>query len=345
MHWEDRLLHQATLQAGIVGIDQLPDLGLDCEHWKRARRSRRWTALTRRVLAVAGLPDSDERRAHAGILDAGGGAALHGPSTLAWFHLQSFTLATIHVVRRRETTRALPTLAVLHRLRDLRDGDVITVRGVPTVRPIRAIWAEASRFSHPRRYEQGYRKVGRLLDDANTAGILTWCELHGEVERLGRPGRAGTRLMRDLALERPPGSSPTESRNEDRLEEILQRHRRAPLERQRVVGEHEPIGRVDHRDPELPLVVETNSLAFHTNPSDRGSDERRYEALVSAGFVVAVIWEPDLWSHPGVVVDTVDEGRRRARRGAPSVIHSRSCPWPFDEDRILIGAPTPPYRG
>ncbi len=115
--------------------------------------------------------------------------------------------------------------------------------------------------------------------------------------------------------------------------------------RQCVVGGDAPIGRVDHRDPDLPMVSETNSLTFHSLPSDQEADQARYDALVGAGFSVAVIWETALWSHPSNVVAAIRETRRRSRCGEPAIVHSAGCPWPEDPARIVIPVGQPPTRG
>ena len=134
--------------------------------------------------------------------------------------------------------------------------------------------------------------------------------------------------MRALSDLRPPGSSPTESGNEDRFEEILTDARLPLPRRQRELGAEKPIGRCDFRDENLPLAIEVNSLTFHTTPSDRLADELRYNALCVAGFAVAVIWAPDLWRRPHAVVRTMHAGRQCAAAGKAVVLHSPGCPWP-----------------
>ena len=345
MHWEDRFRRLAAVQAGLIGRDQLPHLGCDCHQWWRARRNGRWRALTDRVLLLDGVPASDEQRIHAALLDAGGDAVLHGQSTLAWFGQRGFDLARLHVTRRRGTTSTPTTLAETHRLRDLEPIDVMVARGVPTVTPLRAIWSEAARYSNERWHERGLVRIGRILDDAHTAKLVTWAALHDSLRRLQRSGRAGTRLMRELAVERRPGSSPTESRNEDRFESILAGAGMEPMVRQCLVGGDAVIGRSDHRDRHLPLVVEVNSVAFHSTPTDRRTDEHRYASLVAARFTVVVVWEDDLWSRPRDVLLAVREGRARASRGDHAVIHSPGCPWPSDPARITMTRREPPNRG
>jgi very-short-patch-repair endonuclease len=211
--------------------------------------------------------------------------------------------------------------------------------------PLRAIWSEASRWSDEPSFDRGVLRIGRLLDLANRQDLVRWDELHRSIDRLGRRGRAGTRIMRAAAERRMPGSSATESRNEDRFEELLAANGVAPLERQVWVGGDRPIGRSDHRDPDHPLVVEVNGLTFHSTPSDQDADEERYASLAAAGFAVVVVWEDALWSNTASVLAAVAVGRGHARRGDPAVIHSVGCPWPHDPSRIVVGESTRRYRG
>ena len=328
MHWEDRFRQKASHQEGLVARFQLPGMGCTIDDWWTTRRSCRWTVRSNRLIALKGSPESDAQRVMAGVLDTSPGSALHGPSTLAWLGLSGFDLRTIHVSRPNGLTGSPSSLAVIHRLRALRAHDVIVVRGVVTETALRAIWCEAARYSSPDRLDYGAEKIGRLLDNAHKLDLVTWGGLAEMVDDIRQRGRAGTTIMRALAEARPPGSSPTESRQEDRFEKILADAGAEQFERQRVLGGHEPIGRSDHRDPRLPLAVEINSELHHTTPSDRAADERRYEALNLADFTVGVVWENDLWRQPHEVVRTVAAARRLARAGERVVVHSPGCPWP-----------------
>lgn len=328
MHWEARLRAMASTQAGLIAKIHLRHLDLSSREWCEARRNGRWEPLSARVMRLRGTPESDEQRVLAAVLDAAPGAALHGSSTLAWFGMSGFDLRTIKVARARGRAGVRSPLGEVHRLRALRAHHLIVARGVPTQTPLRAIWSEAARLARPDLFDVAIDRVGRLLDDAHVKKLVTWAALHEMVGDIRERGRAGTTIMRALAAERPPGSSPTESRNEDQLEKILANAGARPLRRQVVVGGHEPIGRSDHVDDELPLVVEVNSLTFHTSPSDRAADELRYRRFNEAGFTVAVIWEDDLWSRRSWVIDTVARARRMAKAGDRTVLHSPACPWP-----------------
>lgn len=318
----------AAGQEGLVAKFHLPLIECTSKHWTRARENGRWDVLSPRLLRVTGAPESDAQRALAAVLDASPGAMLHGRSALAWWGLQGFNLGQLHVARSRFITGRPAELGVLHKLRDVRPHDLVVVRGVPTETTLRAIWAEAAQYAAKPRRTMGMQRIGRLLDYAHRLGLVTWAALHESLEDLPERGRSGTVIMRQLAQDRSPGSSPTESRNEDRLEEILARGRQKPLRRQVVIGGHEPIGRGDFRDPELPLAVEVNSLSFHTAPSDREADQLRYRRFNDAGFTVGVVWEDDLWRQERAALRTVLDARQAAREGRPVVVHSPSCPWP-----------------
>lgn len=335
MHWERRFSEVAERHEGLIAKFHLPDIDCDSVEWWRARRSGRWIPVGDRVLKRVGAPATETQRVLAAVLEASPGAVLHGRSSLAWLGMRGFDLATIEVARARGGSGATTELARVHRLRALRAHHVMVVRGVVTETALRAIWSEAARYAPERLHEIGHDRIGRLLDQAHRLGLVTWAGLHEMVGDIHERGRSGTVLMRALAAERPPGSSPTESRQEDRLEEILSGAGVRPLRRQRSLGGHEPIGRCDFGDDLVPLALEVNSLIFHTTPTDRSSDERRYQALIDAGFTVCVAWEDDLWSRPSAVVATVAEARRFAESGQQYVLHTPGCPWPPP----LLGTP------
>jgi hypothetical protein len=327
MHWERAMRRLAADQFGVIGIYQLAGLGGDHRWWTRARRTGRWISSSDNVLRADGWPVTAEQRAFAGVLDAGPTAFLFPESSLAWFGLRNRRLEPVQVGRRRGTSNRDGALAHAHRLRDVRARDVLIVGGLPVLSPLRAIWVEAAKVSGLP-FEWGIERTKRLLDDAHRAGLVRWDELHRSLTDLGGRGRAGTAIMRALADDRQPGSSATESRNEDRLVTVLSEAGAAPLVPQVVVGGDRPIGRTDFRDDRLPMVAEVNSLTFHSTPSDRDADRRRYGQLLAAGFSVAVLWEDDLWSNTADVVRAVEDARRAARSGRPEIFHSASCPWP-----------------
>ncbi len=328
MHWEERFRQQAEHHDGLIAWFHLPEIGCTSDHWWRAIRSGRWELWSPRVLGLCGLRSTDGRRAMAAVLDASPGGMLHGPSALAWLGLRGFNLTTVQVARVRCTSGRPAHLGQLHILRAVRPHHVLVVRNVVTENALRAIWVEAARYAAPARRELGIQRIGRLLDAAHRQHLVTWAGLDEMVHDIRERGRSGTVIMRTLAADRPPGSSPTDTRNEDRLVLLLAEAGARALRPQLVVGGHEPIGRADFVDDRLPVVIEVNSLTFHTDPSDVAADLLRYRRLNDIGFTVGVVWEDDLWSDTRGALSTVAEARRLAAAGRAVTIHSPGCPWP-----------------
>lgn len=326
--WERAFSGVADENDGLVGRCHLPALGLDRRAWRYALASERWTLVSSRVVRAVCAPRTDAQRLRAAVLDAWPGAFFHARSALAWLGMDGHHLAALHLARVRGISGTKPQLSIMHELQAVRGHHLVVVNGLVTENACRAIWAVAAEYATARRFEMGVQKIGALLDHAHRERLVTWAGLHEMIDDIRQRGRAGTRIMRACAATRLPGTSPTESRQEQRFEEVLDGANVRRFRRQVVAGGHEPIGRVDFSDDELPLVVEVNSLKFHTEPSDRERDERRYAALVAAGFTVLVVWEDDLWRHPRSVVELACRARSFARRGKAGVLHSPSCPWP-----------------
>lgn len=211
MRWEPLFNKIAERHDGLIAALHLADIGCDSTHWWRARRTGRWVPVGRRVLRSAAAPQTDRQRVLAAVLDASPGAVLHGPSSLAWLGLRGFDLRTLHVARVRGISGARAELAQLHELRALRAHRVVVVSGIAIETALRAIWAEAAHFAPERRRDAGLERIGRLLDQAHRAGLVTWAGLHEMVDDIHERGRSGTVIMRALAAERLPGTSPTES--------------------------------------------------------------------------------------------------------------------------------------
>jgi len=345
VHWEARFQDVAGRHEGLVARFHLPQIGCTSDHWSKALRTGRWALASPRVIRSLAAPSSEAQRVLAAILDASPGAVLHAATSLAWFDVPGYTTARLKVARPRGLSGTRPVLAELHQLRALRAHDVVVVRGIATETPLRALWGVAARYSSTAMFEIGVERIGAQLDGLHRRGLATWEALHEMVDDIHERGRSGTAIMRQLAQARPIGSSVTESRQEVQFEKVLAAHGLELPRRQRPLGGHEPIGRCDFADVGLPLAIEVNSLTYHTTPTDRAADERRYQALNDAGFTVCVVWEDDLWGRQRSVADSVLEARRFARRRHAVVVHSPGCPWPRPRvgepaDTVLLDART-----
>jgi hypothetical protein len=111
----------------------------------------------------------------------------------------------------------------------------------------------------------------------------------------------------------------TPSGLEARVDQILRESGQRPLRRQVDAGDdHGWIGRVDFADDEVPFLLEVQSERFHKSLVDARSDEDRLARLEAAGFEVATVTDIDVWHRAWRVVQTVRDGRLKAReRGQP----------------------------
>lgn len=148
---------------------------------------------------------------------------------------------------------------------------------------------------HPGRAE-------RALDNALARRLTTVPALRQVTDELARQGRPGSALMRRLLADRATSYKAPESNLEARFESILKDAGLDVPLRQRDVGGHEWIGRVDFLDPRRRLVVEIDSDLHNTSLLDEKADAARDAALAEAGNTVVRINEHDLWHRPDRVV-------------------------------------------
>jgi len=143
----DRLMRNlAEQQQGVVGREQLRERGV-CRQAVAARlRSPDWTAVTPRVLRLAGMPANDKQRAMSAVLDSGAGAVLSHRSAAAAWGLPGFNLAELELSRQRTGANRGTTLARLHHPCHLPPHHYTIHRGLPlrTWCGPSSTWPEAS---------------------------------------------------------------------------------------------------------------------------------------------------------------------------------------------------------
>jgi len=281
----DELLRTiAEHQHGLVRRDQARSIGLSVGQIHRLP-SRGWDQANAQTLRLRGAPRTREQLALAEVWQHAEHAGLARQSAAWLWGLPGFELEPFHVLRRRNSTGRGGDRR--HESRLVLDRHIVVHRGVPVTTPSRTIFDLAG-CCHPRRVE-------RALDSMWAAGLLGAHDLGTIVDELARRGRRGSTLMRELASDRGVDFRPVESGLERRFVEILEAGQAEPFDRQVELGDDNgPIGRVDFLDRPRSLVVEIDSLRFHSSPSDRGQDARRDARLQAAGFAVLRIEEPEL---------------------------------------------------
>lgn len=300
-------------QHGLATTEQLAVIGFTREARNWLVESGRCERLSPRLLRLVGAPCTEAQRVLAAVLDAGPGSALSHTSALAWWKLPGFTLDELHVTHARDGVHRPRRLAdFVHDKVLLPEHHVRVLEGVPVASPARALFDLAGmRRVRPER-------VTRAVDNAWSKRLVSGHTLHAMLRELGRRGRPGIAIMREILKTRGTDYVPPASGLEARVEQILDRYGQPALRRQVDSGDEDGwIGRVDFADAQSPFRLEVQSERFHSSLHDQEADRHRVDRLEKAGFVVATVTDIDVWQRPQRVADIVREGRRKASRTCP----------------------------
>lgn len=297
----------AAGQHSVVARRQLLGLGLTPSQIQHLVRTGALERLGPQTYAIGGAALTTERDALAAVLDAGAGAALGGPSALAWWDLPGYRVRPLHVVRPHGRGIRTHRLARIHVTRALPAHHVTLHRGVPVLTPARALFDAAAAVAPPR--------LERLVEKAWARNLVNGRVLHSMLGELEASGRVGIPAMRAVLATRPPGYVPHDSGQELRLTALLRDDGQAPMVRQVEVSELGGgwIGRVDFVDPEADVIVEVQSLGYHGTTTERAADLERVAALEAAGYEVVEVTEHELWHEPGPMLQRIREARARGR--------------------------------
>ena len=279
----------------------------------RERRLLNGTLLspTPRVLLLNGAPQTFERDAWIALLEVGGNPALTHDTALALWGIPGFERRPIHVTRDRNCgAREMPNV-VVHRSHIWLPHHAVRLNRLPVATPTRALFDLANEGkTHPKKLE---RAVNNAWARGLTSGerLVTmeteWCER----------GRRGSAFFHEYLKSHPIAWEPPASNLEARFSQLVVDAGMPEPKRQRDLGDELSwIGRVDMLDPELPLVAEIDSDAFHTAPLDADADAVRDERLTQAGFECERFTEFEVWHRGDSVVKRWRNARRRARRKA-----------------------------
>jgi len=282
---------------------QLRAQGATYSELRRIRESDGWHSRTRRVFARAGAPMTDEQRLMVAVLDASPGAAIAAP-TAGWvWGAPGFRVEPVHVVRPRGISRRASPVAVIHEVVDLHPHHIKVVKGIPVISPARLVCELAAVQPH---------RAERILDRLWSDRLLDGRTFRRTVQEFAERGRDGSALLHTLDDARGPGYVPPASGLEQRFMEICL----WPMRRQVDSGSEEWCGRVDFRDPAVPLIVEIQSERYHSSLIDKAADAQRRARLDAAGFEVVEVWDTEVWHQPDAVNERIRQARWQAQRRA-----------------------------
>jgi predicted transcriptional regulator of viral defense system len=295
---DERLATVAARQHGVIGLEQLRELGLSASGVRDRVEVGRLHTVHRAVYSLVPLNLLGRNgRAMAAVLACGPGAALSHRSAAALHEIRRTDRTNIDVTIPKRSPRKHAGIDV-HRSTTLTVDHVTIVHGIPCTTVARTLLDLAQVIKG--------RPLERALDQAEILGLLDLNALLDQIER-NKPRPAAKRLKAVLD-EHYIGSTPTWSELEEAL---LAACRRAGLPMPEVnalidPGDDDPTAiRVDFVWREQRVIVETDGHTTHRTRQAFEQDRVRDQRLIVAGWTVIRITWRQLTRNPGEVTDRI----------------------------------------
>jgi very-short-patch-repair endonuclease len=184
--------------------------------------------------------------------------------------------------RRHRTTEG-----IVHRSRVLPEHHLIVIEGIRTTCLARTLFDLAGVLRNP-------EQVERALDNSIADRRVTTRQIGDMVGELGKRGRKGTALMRQLLLDRGEGYVATASELEARFAKLCRQYGFPDPVRQQNTGDAEKwIARVDFAyPPPLRIIIELDGRRHWLAKLDHEADLQRDAKLTAAGWhVIHFTWK------------------------------------------------------
>jgi very-short-patch-repair endonuclease len=317
----DDVTSLASKQLGVVSLVQLVQLDVSDGERRGLLDRGELVAVTKQpdVYRATSAPTSSQQAVMAAVLACGAdavashatAAALHG---VAGYRLDEKFAIHVTVPHDRHPRAAKATI---HYSRALppnhlapekpRSQLLLPADAIPKTSVARTLFDLGRLFDKPR--------VERAVDSALGADLVTVTALDRILRDLAGPGRAGTKIMRELLEERGAGFVAPRSRLERRFWEICRDYDLPTPRREVDLGTNDAWnGRVEFVfDPGV--LVEIDGRRWHTALLDQLADEDRDDAFRAAGFIVLRFRYRVLRDDPARVATRVREAIESAKRG------------------------------
>lgn len=288
-----RCAHIFRDQQGLISREQLEHEGLDAG----ARRRRVGAGLLVPVLpGVYRSSATSEswrqfvRATWMWLRGRGVMSHLTSASLLGLIETETFP---IEVTTSTHSLKAPSDRVVVHRVKHLEPRDRRMIQGIHITTPVRTVVDLAGSLPQ-RRFEF-------VLDEARRRRLVAERPLREALNRLGRQGRPGIKLLRHILdageLSLPVPGSPFERR----FIQFLDRRSLPEADRQFVIRDDRGqfVAQVDFAYPDLKIAIECDSKKHHFGVDDWEHDVARRSKLAALGWlVIHVSWhmlihEPD----------------------------------------------------
>lgn len=284
----------ARAQYGLITSDQATK-ALGRGRKERWVADRRLICVQPRVFRLNGTPETWHQSVMAAQLTTGG-IVSHRSAAEVWGLIQPAGYVDVSVPPPR-APRAQPP-AIIHRILDLHPELAVEREGLKLTDQTRTIidlglvlpmWS-----------------VRDALSRGLTSKLFSVAQVEALRDALGRKGRNGTGVVRELLDERLLTAGTEESLLERRLHGLARRHDLPSMAIQYEVWHAgRMVARIDAAYPERRLAIEVDGYSAHSSPDAFQRDRTRQNRLVALGWtVLRFTWE-DVVKRPEVVAQTI----------------------------------------
>lgn len=297
---------RAAQQHGLVERGWLLDQGISPSMIQRWRLSGRVEQVQPHVYRVTGAPVSWEQRVFAAVLSSGPGAvASHRAAARLWGLHDGSEVEVSVPGRARRRARG----ASVYGVTDLASAPVIARAGIPTTTPMRAL------------VDMGSVVDAEELEDALDRGLASRLysidSVEHELDRLGRKGRAGVGMLRDVLDHRALGKARADGLLEPRMARLMRQYKLPVASFQYEIRDGRRfIARVDFAYPDIRLAIEVDGYRRHSTPSDVQAGDDRQNELITLGWKVLRFTWADVVRRPAKVAAII---RRNLEARTPAL--------------------------
>jgi len=258
---------------------------------------RRLISVQPSVFRVAGSPETWHQCVLAAAL-AVDGVASHRSAAELWGLIQPAGYSEVSVPG--ELDRIVRPPAIVHRIIDLRPDLAVERHGLRFTDPVRTVIDLG--------LVMPWWHVHRAIAKGISNRAFKLSDVRGLRDALGRPGRNGTGIVREILEGNVLIFSKEESELEKRFSALARRHGLPPLELQHQVwSAGRFVARVDAAYPELRLAIEVDGFEHHSSPDAFQRDRTRQNELVGIGWTVLRFTWHDVVKRPAHVAKMIEQ--------------------------------------
>jgi very-short-patch-repair endonuclease len=283
----------------VITLDEARRLGLTDLQVRHLLRTGAWQRVHRGVYRDGAVARTSRIGAVAAVAACGGAAVVsHGTAAWLWGLLDQ-PPDRVHLAVGPTFDHRLRGV-VVHRSNDLDPARTVWHRGVACTDPLRTLADLGSCTDTP--------AVEGAVDRALAKRLVTVRALEAELARMGRRGRRGPAVLRNVLTERGFIGGPSPSVLESRAMRAFRRAR-VPIgsceQRAGPEGEYWIDFTVEPWPGGAMLAVETHGYVWHFSPEHLGRDLARQRRLTLAGWTYLPFTWRDITDEPDRVADDI----------------------------------------